>query len=178
MNSKNHIKHEYASLDCVEGNEDEQSIDIVIRPHLPWHSTVFRSALYLVIGASLLLNMVLFIRWIDKNRATVLGDRSVTAYGMWRYHLSKTCYLNTKAARLSWNTPGEFEHNGIYDSINSTLTEESWANLSYDLGSIALSDEYAESVGLPTAQRFPWDDAKGLYFLNGYHGIHCLVCSA
>lgn len=77
---------------------------------------------------------------------------------------------------MSWNTPGEFEHNGIYDNEDPKVTEESWDNLRYDLGSIALSDEYTDSVGLPRAQRFPWDQSKGLYFLNGYHGVHCLVC--
>lgn len=81
-----------------------------------------------------------------------------------------------RLAQLSWNTHGEFEHNGIYDNKDPKVTEESWDKLNYDLGSIALSDEYADSVGLPRAQRFPWDQSKGLYFLNGYHGIHCLVC--
>jgi hypothetical protein len=78
-------------------------------------------------------------------------------------------------AGLVWDTPGEFEHQGRFDSKNLTLTEESWENLSYDLGSIAISDDEAASFGLPKAQRFPWDGTKGLYFLNGYHGIHCLV---
>lgn len=82
--------------------------------------------------------------------------------------------LNFKAG-LVWDTPGEFEHHGIFDSKNATLTEESWANLKYDLGSVAISDEEAAGWGLPKAQRFPWDDSKGLYFINGYHGIHCLV---
>jgi hypothetical protein len=82
---------------------------------------------------------------------------------------------NREAAQLSWDTPGEFEHKGIYDNKDPKITEESWDNLRYDLGSIALSDEYVESVGLPKAQRFPWDYDKGLYFLNGYHGVHCLV---
>ena len=85
---------------------------------------------------------------------------------------------NAGAAQLSWNTPGEFEHNGIYDNKDPKVTEESWDSLRYDLGSIALSDEYVESVGLPKAQRFPWDESKGLYFLNGYHGVHCLVCAS
>lgn len=30
-------------------------------------------------------------------------------------------------------------------------------------------------MGLPEAQTFPWDDNKGLYLLNGYHNLHCLV---
>ena len=84
---------------------------------------------------------------------------------------------DVRLAKLSWNTPGAFEHNGIYDNKDPKVTEDSWAKLNYDLGSIALSDEYADSVGLPRAQRFPWDQSKGLYFLNGYHGIHCLVCA-
>ena len=40
---------------------------------------------------------------------------------------------------------------------------------------VALTDEYAESHGLPIADRFPWDDDKGLYFIKAFHQLHCLV---
>jgi hypothetical protein len=60
-------------------------------------------------------------------------------------------HVNIGAAQVSWNTHGEFEHRGIYDNENKTLTEDAWDSLGYDLGSIALSDEYAESIGLPKA---------------------------
>jgi hypothetical protein len=30
-------------------------------------------------------------------------------------------------------------------------------------------------MGLPKAQRFPYDESKGIYLLNGYHSLHCLV---
>ena len=83
---------------------------------------------------------------------------------------------NAVKAQLSWNTPGEFVYNGIYDSQDTESTEEAWENLRYDVGSIALSDEYVKSTGLPIAQRFPWDESKGLYFISAYHSIHCLVC--
>ncbi|KAF2785976.1 hypothetical protein K505DRAFT_368627 [Melanomma pulvis-pyrius CBS 109.77] len=149
--------YEYAMLMSDDDSEEGQSPSIRRRQDLRWHSWALRGALYLVVGGSLLLNIVQFIRWLPSKRTIVLGDRSVTAY-----------------AHLSWTKPGEFEHNGIYDNANSTVTEEAWESLRYDLGSIALSDVYTEAIGLPKAQRFPWDQSKGLYFLNGYHGVHCL----
>ena len=49
--------------------------------------------------------------------------------------------------------------------------------LSHDQGSIALTDEYVNTLGLPSAQRFPWDDRRGMFFLNVHHSLHCLVCN-
>ncbi|KAF2115246.1 hypothetical protein BDV96DRAFT_599609 [Lophiotrema nucula] len=152
MSSKSK-SYEYTLLSPEQGEEGS----IKHRNKSRWLSRALRGALYLVIGSSLLLNVFQLMLWLPHKRADVLGDQSVTAY-----------------AQLSWNTPGKFEHNGIYDNENSTVTEEAWDSLRYDLGSIALADEYVNSVGLPKAQRFPWDYSKGLYFLNGYHGIHCL----
>ena len=44
-----------------------------------------------------------------------------------------------------------------------------------DLGLVALDDEYVAAKGLPLAQRYPWDTSKGMYLLQGYHNLHCLV---
>ena len=33
----------------------------------------------------------------------------------------------------------------------------------------------ALASGLPVAQRFPWDQSKGVYLLNGHHNLHCIV---
>lgn len=66
------------------------------------------------------------------------------------------------------------DHGGLYNSPNETLTNEAWESLEYDLGSVALTHEFAASKGLPPAQAFPWDESKGIYFLNAYHGLHCL----
>lgn len=66
------------------------------------------------------------------------------------------------------------DHDGIYNSPNETLTNEAWEHLSSDLGSVALPQAYAISKGLPPAQAFPWDESKSIYFLNAYHGLHCL----
>lgn len=79
------------------------------------------------------------------------------------------------AAHLKWNVSTAFVYNGLYDSPNDTLTNEAWDAINFDAGSIALTDDLVTSLGLPVAQRFPWDDKKGLYFLNAHHGVHCLV---
>ena len=42
---------------------------------------------------------------------------------------------------------------------------------------MALSDSFAQSVGLPSSQRWPWDKSKGVYFIEGLHTMHCLVCA-
>lgn len=57
------------------------------------------------------------------------------------------------------------------------MADTSWANLDIDSGVIALSDDYVTSNGLPEAMRFPWDDTKGVYFVNAHHNLHCLVSS-
>ncbi|KAF2114303.1 hypothetical protein BDV96DRAFT_600289 [Lophiotrema nucula] len=60
------------------------------------------------------------------------------------------------------------------EAHNDTEQDALWDSTSYDLGNIALSDDYAKSMGLPRAQRFPWDDSKGIYLINAYHNIHCV----
>ncbi|KAL9089358.1 MAG: hypothetical protein Q9159_002574 [Coniocarpon cinnabarinum] len=67
-----------------------------------------------------------------------------------------------------------FHYGGLYDSENDTATNEAWDALPIDYGSVAIDHDVAQSYGLPRAQNFPWDEFKGLYFLNAFHGVHCL----
>ena len=53
--------------------------------------------------------------------------------------------------------------------------DRAWDSISIDNGSIALDPAYVQKMGLPHAQPFPWDATKGIYLLNGYHSMHCLV---
>lgn len=55
------------------------------------------------------------------------------------------------------------------------MADQLWEDISIDNGTVALEDSYVETMGLPLSQRFPWDDGKGIYLLNGYHSLHCLV---
>lgn len=59
---------------------------------------------------------------------------------------------------------------------NQTLQDELWESLRISPGVVALSDDFARSKGLHLSQRFPWDENYGIYFISGYHKLHCLVC--
>ena len=67
------------------------------------------------------------------------------------------------------------DHSSPYSSHNLTEVRELWEAISIDDGMVALPDTFVATMGLPKAQRFPWDEKKGLYFLHGYHNLHCLV---
>ncbi|KAH8649692.1 hypothetical protein BGZ60DRAFT_534568 [Tricladium varicosporioides] len=80
----------------------------------------------------------------------------------------------TKYAGLTFNTPQTHTHTTPYNTPNHTLSTQSWSTLNYDAGSIALSNTYVKTMGLPLGQPFPWDETKTLYFLGAHHSIHCL----
>ncbi|KAI0469383.1 hypothetical protein F4859DRAFT_487986 [Xylaria cf. heliscus] len=61
-----------------------------------------------------------------------------------------------------------------YSSENETLQDELWYNINVDAAVVALGDDWAAKHGLRTAQRFPWDQSKGIYILHGFHNLHCL----
>ncbi|CAF9904742.1 hypothetical protein IMSHALPRED_000160 [Imshaugia aleurites] len=50
-----------------------------------------------------------------------------------------------------------------------------WGALDISAGTIALSDDFAASNGLPRSQRFPWDRSKGTYIIGAFHQMHCLI---
>ncbi|KAL4766805.1 hypothetical protein BDW60DRAFT_212590 [Aspergillus nidulans var. acristatus] len=61
-----------------------------------------------------------------------------------------------------------------YSSSNTTLADTLWHSINIDSSVIALSNSFAASHNLRTAQRFPWDTSKGIYILHGFHNLHCL----
>ncbi|MCJ1330126.1 hypothetical protein MMC10_006808 [Thelotrema lepadinum] len=77
-------------------------------------------------------------------------------------------------ANLEWNTPIPFEAPSPFLTHNLTELRQLWTDISIDDGMIALPDTLASEWNLHPAQRFPWDDSKGIYFVNGFHSLHCL----
>lgn len=61
------------------------------------------------------------------------------------------------------------------DEANLTATSLAWEALSGDPGVVALSDEFVAAKQLPVAMRYPWDSSKGVYLLQGFHNLHCIV---
>lgn len=85
--------------------------------------------------------------------------------------------LKSIIARLERNITRPWTYHGLYDSENKTKMDQAWDDISIDAGNVALGDSFVEAMGLPKAQRFPWDGSKGIYYLNGYQNLHCLVGS-
>ncbi|KAI1384572.1 uncharacterized protein F4822DRAFT_415607 [Hypoxylon trugodes] len=113
-----------------------------------------RPRLFLVIlSISTLLNVVLFVVSL---------------------HLVFKSEPPSKYANLQRNNEEPYVRVTRYSSENETLQDELWHNINVDYGVVALSDQWAAEHGLRTAQRFPWDQSKGIYILHAFHNLHCL----
>ena len=64
------------------------------------------------------------------------------------------------------------------DHLNQTaayLVDEAWDEINPGHGVVALDHNLAAAQGLPTSMSLPSDSFKGVYILDAYHQIHCLV---
>lgn len=87
--------------------------------------------------------------------------------------------LRYSTASLFRDVSIPFTVDNVYDSKNRSIADEAWDSplLVPETGLVAMSDDWVTSKNLPRAQRFPWDESRGLYVLNGFHNMHCLVSS-
>lgn len=83
--------------------------------------------------------------------------------------------FDNSTAGLTRNLSIPWTLEGPYFNADEDLADEAWEAISIDAGAIALADGYVSKMGLPVSQRFPWDDEKGIYNINAYHSLHCLV---
>lgn len=76
--------------------------------------------------------------------------------------------LDTTWETFWWNTP--------YNSMeNKTETDLLWDAIRPSHGLIALDREMAKGQNLPESMYLPDDHSKGVYLLESYHYLHCLV---
>ena len=76
------------------------------------------------------------------------------------------------------NVPIRWTHHSVWNSDNRTEEDSAWNDppgFQVREAIVALPDSFTRSVGLPSAQRWPWDESKGVYFLEGLHNLHCVV---
>ncbi|KAI4244324.1 MAG: hypothetical protein L6R40_003050 [Gallowayella cf. fulva] len=97
-----------------------------------------------------------------------------TAYGIQHPKSKFVLTSKTDIAHLREDSPQAWQSKSPYFGEDDTVADILWDEISIDNGTVALDDSYAASLGLPLSQRFPWDQDKGLYLLNGYHSLHCL----
>ncbi|KAM3467644.1 hypothetical protein MY5147_008724 [Beauveria neobassiana] len=79
-------------------------------------------------------------------------------------------------AGLRRDVPVAIQHGSEYTGDNLTEVRALWEELSGDPGVVALPEAYVQQTKLPHALRFPWDEDKGVYLVQGFHDLHCLVC--
>lgn len=79
--------------------------------------------------------------------------------------------LPKKAVQFSWYTP--------YNNVeNQTASNELWDKISSSHGLIALDRQFAKEKQWLESMPVPGDEGKGLYLLESYHQLHCLVSPA
>jgi len=74
---------------------------------------------------------------------------------------------------LSYDQSKPFVAYSEYSSENFTQTDALWEAIDFDDGLVALPKEWTDAKGLPQTATYPWDESKGIWLLNGYHGLHC-----
>ncbi|KAH7324811.1 hypothetical protein B0I35DRAFT_458478 [Stachybotrys elegans] len=80
----------------------------------------------------------------------------------------------SKYAHISRDSKEPYVYITEFGTPNVTVQDKAWMSIDDDLALVALSDEFASAHDLRKAQRFPWDQTKGLYILHGIHNMHCL----
>lgn len=134
---------------------------------------------YLVLIAlvlSFLLNTFFLVGVLrGSSRSAVFGR---TAYGTSCSHVQCQLQTNRYTAHLATNVEVAWTHKSLYWGDDEARADQVWADIGIDDGIVALPDSYVESMGLPTSVRFPLDQDKGIYVLNGFHSMHCLVCGS
>ncbi|KAL7622118.1 hypothetical protein AAE478_007620 [Parahypoxylon ruwenzoriense] len=135
-------------LTDIERHDDDKEEKLYIPP-----ANVKNWLLYGLLGASIAVNLALLALF---------------------FHPLPTAEPPSKYADLQRNREEPYVLVTHYSSDNETLQDQMWYGINVDPAVVALSDEWALQHGLRTAQRFPWDQTKGIYILHGFHNLHCL----
>ena len=86
--------------------------------------------------------------------------------------------LIDSSAGLQANVEVPYQSKTEYSGENEALATDLWEAInSTSAGAVALDHHWAASKGLIRAQEFPWDSDKGIYYIQGFHDVHCVVRS-
>ena len=130
---------------------------------------------------SIFLNVVLFLRLGKSGAALSIPVKEPSSkYGIKDGLEFDSLLLIRETAKLSYDTEVPIYASTQYGPLIGTPEDRDilWDQLDVNEGVIALADEYADSVGLPYSQRFPWNQTQGVYLLGAFHQMHCLVCQS
>ena len=71
-----------------------------------------------------------------------------------------------------------FQWWSTFSSPNATdiqSVDSAWDGIAKDFGLVAVDHEWAEKRGAPPTMDLPSDPTKGIYVVEAYHTLHCLV---
>ncbi|XWX00532.1 hypothetical protein V2A60_008552 [Cordyceps javanica] len=115
-----------------------------------------------LLAMSLFVNVVLILK-LDPSRLLAKSSSSLAEGDCPSTH-----------AGLKRDVPVQIYPATEYTGDNLTQVTALWEELSGDPGVVALPEAYVKQTRLPHALRFPWDEDKGVYLLQGFHDLHCL----
>jgi hypothetical protein len=60
-------------------------------------------------------------------------------------------------------------------NLSDETTDANWDAIDTNPMAVSLHDDFAKDVGLGPSTRFPWDTERSIYYIKGFHDLHCLV---
>ena len=137
-------------------------------------SSTILAPLVAILFLSCSLNVYSFSR---THRTTREEDKVPSRYGLRLSSLSIPISSKASQAHLYRDIPTVIAKHSEFDSANRTIEDLAWESpaLIPAMGTLALDESWAISKGLPPAQSWPWDEDKGIYILESFHIVHCLV---
>ncbi|GLA81336.1 hypothetical protein AtubIFM56815_004980 [Aspergillus tubingensis] len=112
---------------------------------------------YLLLAAAGLLYIYPFIHTVQ---SLLLSDSAPSAF-------AQVDLLRTTWKEFHWNTE--------YSPQNHSDADQLWAAINPAHGIIAVDRQWAAQNHWPESMTMPDDDSKGVYLLEAYHQLHCLV---
>ncbi|KAF2877555.1 hypothetical protein BDV95DRAFT_590119 [Massariosphaeria phaeospora] len=59
-------------------------------------------------------------------------------------------------------------------NVSESVLDAAWDALDTNPMAIAISNDTARRAGLAPSMRFPWDGERSVYYVKGFHDLHCL----
>ncbi|KAF2637581.1 hypothetical protein P280DRAFT_109352 [Massarina eburnea CBS 473.64] len=152
--------HQYQPLDGEERDPaDEKSLGVDWSDStqiIPTHTRSF------------IIFMSIFLISISANVLLVLDNaRLKNASRDW----GKTKYSGiTFDTQIPFHSYTEFWN----PNISREKSDAAWDAIETNPMAVSLHDNYAKDVGLAPSTRFPWDTERSIYYIKGFHDLHCL----
>lgn len=93
------------------------------------------------------------------------------------FQISRILLIEILIAGVTGGVMRPFVINTEWSSENTTQTDNLWKALAPNVGMVAIDNDFSRNLDLYATIPFPWDHDKGIYMLEGYHSLHCLVGS-